>query len=81
MTKRFKCNQCQALMINGVFCHETGCPNTNSRYDVDIDEWIKTRKCDECGNTVDADEACCDSIEFEDDFEDDEFASNDEEHI
>jgi hypothetical protein len=22
-----RCDQCVALMINGVFCHETGCPN------------------------------------------------------
>ena len=22
-----KCGQCQAIMINGVYCHETGCPN------------------------------------------------------
>jgi hypothetical protein len=21
------CDQCEALMINGVFCHEQGCPN------------------------------------------------------
>lgn len=21
------CDQCVAAMINGVFCHETGCPN------------------------------------------------------
>jgi hypothetical protein len=21
------CNQCEALMINGIYCHETGCPN------------------------------------------------------
>ena len=21
------CNQCEACMINGTFCHETGCPN------------------------------------------------------
>ena len=21
------CDQCEAVMINGVFCHETGCPN------------------------------------------------------
>ena len=21
------CDQCAASMINGVFCHETGCPN------------------------------------------------------
>ena len=23
----YSCDQCQALMINGVYCHETGCPN------------------------------------------------------
>jgi hypothetical protein len=21
-----QCSQCEALMINGVYCHETGCP-------------------------------------------------------
>jgi hypothetical protein len=26
-----KCDQCVALMINGVFCHETGCPNSRKR--------------------------------------------------
>jgi hypothetical protein len=25
---RLKCNQCQLLSINGVACHETGCPNS-----------------------------------------------------
>lgn len=24
---RVKCSQCEALTINGVPCHETGCPN------------------------------------------------------
>lgn len=24
---RAKCSQCEALVINGVACHETGCPN------------------------------------------------------
>ena len=23
------CSQCQALVINGVACHESGCPNEN----------------------------------------------------
>lgn len=23
------CDQCQAVMINGVYCHEQGCPNAN----------------------------------------------------
>lgn len=36
--KRIRCNQCEALMINEVFCHETGCPNTNARYDSESGE-------------------------------------------
>lgn len=35
----YTCDQCQALMINGVYCHETGCPNAHS---------LACRKCDEC---------------------------------
>ena len=32
------CNQCEAAMINGVYCHETGCPN---RHKVKVDgEWV-----------------------------------------
>lgn len=54
-----RCNQCEALMINGVFCHETGCPNTHSRYDAESGEWIKQRKCFDCGCTIDADDPCC----------------------
>ena len=31
------CNQCEACMINGVYCHETGCPNQDK---VKVDgEW------------------------------------------
>lgn len=34
------CDSCQALTINGVLCHETGCP----------DAWTDTtRKCKWCG--------------------------------
>jgi hypothetical protein len=33
-----RCDQCCAAMINGVYCHETGCPNTHK---VKVDgEWI-----------------------------------------
>ncbi len=53
------CNQCEALIINGVFCHETGCPNRNSRYDQEAGEFIKQRKCFECGYNVDQDDLCC----------------------
>lgn len=28
MSYRVKCDQCEALVINGVPCHEQGCPNT-----------------------------------------------------
>jgi hypothetical protein len=27
MTMRVRCSQCEALVINGEACHETGCPN------------------------------------------------------
>lgn len=26
---RVRCSQCEALVINGVACHEAGCPNKN----------------------------------------------------
>lgn len=51
-----RCNQCEAMMINGVFCHEHGCPNTRAKY---IEgEWIKYRECFECGCELPADEVC-----------------------
>lgn len=34
------CNQCEALVINGVFCHETGCPNRHKVWDSIEGEWI-----------------------------------------
>lgn len=40
------CSQCSALVINGVPCHETHCPNT-------------PRECGECGNVVPSGETCC----------------------
>lgn len=53
-----RCDQCEALMINGVFSHETGCPNTRARYDVDNECWVKRYKCRECGSMMDAGESC-----------------------
>lgn len=58
------CNQCEALMINGVFCHETGCPNSRKRYDEDLDTWIAQYKCFTCGCLTDEDSNCC-SEEFD----------------
>jgi hypothetical protein len=62
---RIRCDQCVALMINGVFCHETGCPNTRARYDVDSGEWVKQRKCFDCGCRVDENDPCCSREELE----------------
>ena len=39
--KRERCDSCEALMINGVFCHETGCPNA----------WRVMRSCGWCGQS------------------------------
>lgn len=50
-----KCDQCEMLSINGMPCHERGCPNTNRRYDSDTQEWVRQITCRECGCTVDAD--------------------------
>jgi hypothetical protein len=36
-----RCDNCEALMIDGVYCHETGCP----------DAWKDTRReCKWCGS-------------------------------
>jgi hypothetical protein len=52
-----KCDQCEAVMINGVFCHETGCPNSYKYY---IDgEWVRVRKCFNCSCEVVGDNECC----------------------
>ena len=54
-----KCDQCEMLSINGVACHETGCPNARARWDADSESWVQQRECFECGCTVDADDECC----------------------
>lgn len=40
MKTSYRCDSCEALMINGVYCHETGCPNA----------WMgKKKHCFQCG--------------------------------
>lgn len=58
------CDSCQALRINGVFCHEAGCPNGRSRWCRNRQIWIKLRTCFECGCDVDAGEPCCEGDQF-----------------
>lgn len=54
-----RCDSCQMLSINGVACHEHGCPNRRARYDADSGTWIKQYTCFECGYEADAGEPCC----------------------
>lgn len=54
-----RCDSCEALMIQGMFCHETGCRRINARYDGYEERWINQRKCFECGCMVDYDNLCC----------------------
>ncbi len=63
---RVTCDQCSLLYINGIPCHETGCPNSSARWDGQAREWVKQRKCFECGCTVDKEDLCC-SAPFEED--------------
>lgn len=38
-TIRVRCSQCAALVINGMACHETGCPNSvDAELDDDTDD-------------------------------------------
>ena len=51
-----RCDSCEALMINGIYCHESGCP----------DMWkTKTYLCKWCGAKFTPEEkhqiCCCDS--------------------
>jgi hypothetical protein len=58
------CDCCEMVSINGVACHEHGCPNIGARWDADAELWIpKMRECFECGCTVDADAPCCSDVE------------------
>lgn len=55
---RITCPECNLARINGVLCHETGCPNSKARYDLESQEWIKQYTCFHCGYPVDDGEIC-----------------------
>lgn len=54
-----KCNQCNAAIINGVFCHEIGCPNMGKRYNDESEEWVQVHVCSICGYEYEDGEICC----------------------
>lgn len=35
-----KCDQCDSVYINSLFCHERGCPNTFKDFDLDTGLWL-----------------------------------------
>ena len=51
------CDQCEVLYINGLFCHETGCPNQKKVWQ--DGEWIAVYDCPECGSTLEVGQPCC----------------------
>ena len=54
-------------MINGVFCHETGCPNSKKTWVEERHEWVRFVDCQNCGAEVEQGETCrCDDV-IEDD--------------
>lgn len=45
------CSQCQVMVINGIPCHETGCPNQTHECQECMTQIKKGRRiCDECEN-------------------------------
>jgi hypothetical protein len=53
-----RCDQCNPLVVNGVFCHETGCPTQHKKWVEDRQEWVRFVKCHECGFEVEEGETC-----------------------
>ena len=46
---RLMCSQCEACVINGVACHETGCPNeTHECHGCNAIVPRRVRYCEEC---------------------------------
>jgi hypothetical protein len=62
--ERMRCNECEAAMINGVFCHETGCPNSRKTWIEAREEWVLFVACFVCGFDVEVGEVCgCEVVE------------------
>jgi hypothetical protein len=53
-----RCDRCEAAMINGVFCHETGCPNSRKTWLPERGEWVLFLECFYCGCDVEKGEYC-----------------------
>jgi hypothetical protein len=56
---RIRCDQCELLRVNGIVCHETGCPNAGKHFDPETSEWTRYVSCRECGELQVEGESCC----------------------
>ena len=54
------CDSCEALMINGVHCHETGCPDSWRDYSAEC-KWCGSDFMPEFKGQEICDESCADS--------------------
>lgn len=54
----FTCDQCQVIMINGLFCHESGCVNSHKTYNHTERRWVEYIACSQCGYDVELGEVC-----------------------
>jgi hypothetical protein len=46
------------VSVNGVACHEHGCPNRNLTWNEEYGRFIATRECAECGAVIELGEVC-----------------------
>lgn len=51
------CNQCEMLSIQGIACHESGCPNAGKRWLEGA--WVRFVECWVCGYELPEGELCC----------------------
>jgi hypothetical protein len=55
---QIRCDSCDAAMINEVFCHETGCPNSGKTWIADREQFVRFVQCHNCGYEVELGERC-----------------------
>ena len=53
-----RCDQCQMLSINGIPCHETGCPNSRKTWIEERGEWVLFVECRICEGDVEVGTVC-----------------------
>ena len=50
---RVRCSQCEAMVINGVACHERGCPNeTHECFECETLIPKRQRYCEDCAENL-----------------------------